>query len=138
MASEPTMSNEKSSPNSSEGESESDTESDSSDDSETMESLSSFDQSEEEDHLSSEDVVEEPASGQLPCESGMHEEKPSEVEATDESSHDLEKSGEATPMDEFPSLFLPPPPSFSSSSSLPFSFSLNNISTFTLSLFYIK
>ncbi|KAK1343074.1 hypothetical protein QTO34_015846 [Cnephaeus nilssonii] len=93
MASEPTMSNEKSSPNSSEGESESDTESDSSDDSETMESLSSFDQSEEEDHLSSEDVVEEPASGQLPCESGMHEEKPSEVEATDESSHDLEKSG---------------------------------------------
>ncbi|XP_015423966.1 PREDICTED: probable ATP-dependent RNA helicase DDX60 [Myotis davidii] len=93
MASEPTMSNEKSSSSSSEDESETDTESDSSDDSESMESLSSFDQSEEEDHLSSEDIVEETAYGQLPCEFGINEEKPSEVEATGENSHDLEKSG---------------------------------------------
>lgn len=68
MASVTTMLNEKSSPNNSESESESDSEIDNDDDSETTESLFSFDQSEEEDHLSSEeDIIEEPASGHLPC-----------------------------------------------------------------------
>ncbi|XP_035887876.1 probable ATP-dependent RNA helicase DDX60 [Phyllostomus discolor] len=96
MASAPPMSNETSSPSNSESESEggSDAESDSCDDSETMESLSSFDQSEEEDHLSSEDIIKkEPASGPLPCELEIDKEKPSDVEATGESSCDLGRSG---------------------------------------------
>ncbi|XP_037008816.2 probable ATP-dependent RNA helicase DDX60 isoform X1 [Artibeus jamaicensis] len=96
MASASPMSDETSSPSNSESESEreSDAESDSADDSETVESLSSFDQSEEEDHLSSEDIIkEEPASGPLPCEFEIDKEKPSDVEATEESSYDLERSG---------------------------------------------
>lgn len=110
MASAPTMSDEKSSPSNSE--SESDTESESSDDNDTTESLSSFDQSEEEGHISSEDIIEEPASEQLLCEFEIGEKKPSEVETTDVNSYDLERSGEAVSMSEFLSL-LP----FSSSSS---------------------
>ncbi|XP_039731718.1 probable ATP-dependent RNA helicase DDX60 [Pteropus medius] len=92
MASVTTMLNEKSSPNNRESESESDSEIDNDDDSETTESLFSFDQSEEEDHLSSEeDIIEEPASGHLPCEFEINEEKPSEVEAIDVSSSDFER-----------------------------------------------
>uniref|UniRef100_A0A671EJ15 DExD/H-box helicase 60 n=1 Tax=Rhinolophus ferrumequinum TaxID=59479 RepID=A0A671EJ15_RHIFE len=91
MASAPTMSDEKSSPSNSE--SESDTESESSDDNDTTESLSSFDQSEEEGHISSEDIIEEPASEQLLCEFEIGEKKPSEVETTDVNSYDLERSG---------------------------------------------
>lgn len=96
MASVTTMLNEKSSPNNRESESESDSEIDNDDDSETTESLFSFDQSEEEDHLSSEeDIIEEPASGHLPCEFEINEEKPSEVEAIDVSSSDFERLCEA-------------------------------------------
>ncbi|XP_023386535.1 probable ATP-dependent RNA helicase DDX60 [Pteropus vampyrus] len=92
MASVTTMLNEKSSPNNRESESESDSEIDNDDDSETTESLFSFDQSEEEDHLSSEeDIIEEPASWHLPCEFEINEEKPSEVEAIDVSSSDFER-----------------------------------------------
>ncbi|KAM8765093.1 putative ATP-dependent RNA helicase DDX60 [Rhynchonycteris naso] len=92
MASAPTMSHEKSSPNNSESESESDTESDS-DDSETTESLSSFDQSEEEDHLSSEDIIEEPPSEKLPGKTEINEEEPSDVQITYDNSYCSEKSG---------------------------------------------
>ncbi|XP_066243836.1 probable ATP-dependent RNA helicase DDX60 isoform X2 [Saccopteryx leptura] len=92
MASAPTKSHEKSSPSNSESESESDTESDS-DDSETTESLSSFDQSEEEDHLSSEDIIEESPSEKLPGETEINEEEPSDVQITDDNSYGSEKSG---------------------------------------------
>ncbi|XP_036138163.1 probable ATP-dependent RNA helicase DDX60 [Molossus molossus] len=93
MASAPRMPDENSSPSNSESESDSETESHSPDGSETLASLSSFEQSEEEEHLTLEDMIEEPAAGQLPCEFEIDEEKPSAVEATGESSHDLEKSG---------------------------------------------
>ncbi|KAM7143068.1 putative ATP-dependent RNA helicase DDX60 [Molossus nigricans] len=93
MASAPRMPDENSSPSNSESESDSETESHSPDGSETLASLSSFEQSEEEGHLTLEDMIEEPAAGQLPCEFEIDEEKPSAVEATGESSHDLEKSG---------------------------------------------
>lgn len=129
MASTLTTSNEKSSPSNSE--SESDSESDSCDDIESTESLSSFDQSEEEDHLTSEDIIEQPASGQLPCEFEVNEEKSSEVEATDINSCELERSGEALPKGNFPFLH----PFFSS---LSFSISLNNIDAFKHFLFHIR
>ncbi|KAG8520068.1 putative ATP-dependent RNA helicase DDX60, partial [Galemys pyrenaicus] len=93
MASAPTMLDEKSNPSDSDSDSENDTESDSSDDSETTETYSSFDQSEEEDLLNFEDIVEEEDSGQLPCECEIKEEKCSCVDATDVRSHGLEKSG---------------------------------------------
>ncbi|XP_057576651.1 probable ATP-dependent RNA helicase DDX60 [Hippopotamus amphibius kiboko] len=92
MASAPTVSSEKLSPSNSDSESESDTESDSSEGSETSDSLSSFDRSEEEDHLSSEDITEESAFGKIPCEFEINEETLANVEATDVSSCDLERS----------------------------------------------
>ncbi|XP_036089514.1 probable ATP-dependent RNA helicase DDX60 isoform X2 [Rousettus aegyptiacus] len=91
MASATIMLNEKSNPSNSESESESDSEIDSDDDTETTESLCSFDQSEEEDYLSSEDIIEESASGHLPCEFEINEEKLSEVKAIDVSSSDFER-----------------------------------------------
>ena len=146
MASAPPTSNETSSPSNSESESEreseSDAESDSCDGTETMDSLSSFDQSEEEDHLSSEDIIEEPASGPLLCEFEVEEEKPSGVEATDESSSDLERSGEGQPRTNYPPSLLSPPHFFLLLLllllSLSFSFSLNYISAFRHFLFYNK
>ncbi|XP_054984026.1 probable ATP-dependent RNA helicase DDX60 [Sorex araneus] len=97
MASEPLMFNENSSSSDSDSELESDTEIDNDDDSDTTDSLSSFDQSEEEDLLNTEDIREEPSSGNLPSAFEVNEEKPSNVESnvevTDVGSCDVEKAG---------------------------------------------
>ncbi|XP_006864613.1 PREDICTED: probable ATP-dependent RNA helicase DDX60-like [Chrysochloris asiatica] len=74
----------------SDSESENDNETDSSGDNESTESLSSFDQSEEEDDLSSEGGMEEPAVGQLQRELEINEENPLETEV---STSDLQKLG---------------------------------------------
>ncbi|XP_062055394.1 probable ATP-dependent RNA helicase DDX60 isoform X2 [Lepus europaeus] len=87
MATAPAVAGEKSSSS----DSDSDTENDSSEASETTESVSSFDQFEEEDDLSSEGVVEEPTSRQLQFE--MNEETPPGAEATVENSCQLGESG---------------------------------------------
>lgn len=75
-----------------------------------MESLSSFDLSEEDNHLILEDILWEPAPGQLTHEFEINEEKPSKAEAADVNNCDLERSSEALPIDTFFSL-LPPPSS---------------------------
>nr|XP_058158354.1 probable ATP-dependent RNA helicase DDX60 [Dasypus novemcinctus] len=90
MASAPTSQYQKSS--SSDSESESEIESDSSEDSESTKSLSSFDQSEE-DCLSSESRIEDPAPEQLQHEFEINDEKVLEIETTDISSCDLQRSG---------------------------------------------
>ncbi|XP_060027598.1 probable ATP-dependent RNA helicase DDX60 [Erinaceus europaeus] len=89
MASTPATLNEilTSSDSDSDSESETDTESGNCGDSESTESLWSFDQSEEDDLLNLEDIVEEPTF-KLPCEFEISGEKPSDV-----SSCDAEKSG---------------------------------------------
>lgn len=93
MASAPPIFNENSSSSDTDSKSESDSESDNSDDdSETTDSLSSFDQSEEE-NLDIEDISDEPFSDKLPSEFEINEEKPSTAEVTDACSCDSEKSG---------------------------------------------
>lgn len=87
MATAPAVAGEKSSSS----DSDSDTENDSSEASETTESVSSFDQFEEEDDLSSEGIVEEPTSRQLQFE--INEETPPGAEATVENSCQLGESG---------------------------------------------
>lgn len=75
-----------------------------------MASLSSFDPSEEDNHLILEDILWEPAPGQLTHEFEINEEKPSKAEATDVNNCDLERSSEALPIDKFFSLLPPPSP----------------------------
>ncbi|XP_049719779.1 probable ATP-dependent RNA helicase DDX60, partial [Elephas maximus indicus] len=100
MASAPTWLHQNSSMSGSDSDSDSDSDSenemenDSYGDNESTESLSSFDQSEEEDDLSSEGITEDLVAGHLQSEFGNDEEKPLEVEeVTDVSSSDLKIAG---------------------------------------------
>ncbi|XP_054984020.1 probable ATP-dependent RNA helicase DDX60 [Sorex araneus] len=92
MASALPMSNENLRFNDADSESQSDSEADI-DDSNTTGSVSSFDQSEEEEDLNTEAIREESSSGTSPGEFEISEEKPSNVEVTDAGSCDLENSG---------------------------------------------